>query len=161
MANEIPEKSLPPFMTFNFAVEIQLSGISDMVCSAAFSECDGLEMTMEPKTIREGGNNSRQFHLVGPVSYGTLSLKRGMTTNFDLWKWFDSTQSGLEGRRRRADADILLYSTDPRQQKVVAKFRITGCLPTKLKVPALSAKDGEIAIEEMEIAYETLELKGN
>ena len=32
---------------------------------------------MEPKTIREGGNNTTMVHFVGPVSYGQLTLKRG------------------------------------------------------------------------------------
>ena len=35
------------------------------VCNAAFAECDGLEMTMEVKTIREGGNNA-QLHPRSP-----------------------------------------------------------------------------------------------
>lgn len=156
------EAQLPdpqPFVTFNFDIEITVTGISDRVCSAAFSECDGLEMKMEPKTIQEGGNNACQHHLVGPVTYGTLSLKRGMTTNFDLWKWFESTQNSLAGRRQRADADVIIYTSEAAQKEVAAHFLLTRCLPTKLKVPALSAKDGQIAIEEMEIAYETLKLK--
>ena len=68
-----------PFTTFNFSVEINVPGIATKVCSAAFSDCDGLEMNMEVKTIREGGNNGRQIRLAGPVNYGQLTLKRGMT----------------------------------------------------------------------------------
>jgi hypothetical protein len=30
----------------------------------------------------------------------------------------------------------------------------------KVKAPALNAKDGQIAIEELQVAYETLTLKG-
>ena len=33
-------------------------------------ECDGLEMTMDVKTIREGGNNAAQVRLFGAVNYG-------------------------------------------------------------------------------------------
>ena len=47
-------------------------------------------MTMDVKTIREGGNNAAQVRLFGAVNYGTLTLKRGMTSNFDLWNWFES-----------------------------------------------------------------------
>ena len=46
-----------PFTAFNFGVEIRVNDAIPRVCSAAFAECDGLEMTMEVKTIREGGNN--------------------------------------------------------------------------------------------------------
>jgi hypothetical protein len=38
------------------------------------------------------------------------------------------------------------------------RFVLTGCLPLKLKAPALNAQDGTVAIEEMQIAYETLSL---
>src|SRR5688572_2522625 len=79
-----------PFTAFNFAVEVNVPGVSTTVCNAAFSECDGLEMTMDVKTIREGGNNGRQVRLSGPVNYGQLTLKRGMTSTFDLWKWFEA-----------------------------------------------------------------------
>jgi len=30
------------------------------LCNAAFAECDGLDMTMDVKSIREGGNNTRR-----------------------------------------------------------------------------------------------------
>jgi len=39
-----------------------------------------------------GGNNRRPIHLAGPISYGQLTLKRGMTTDFGLWEWFEAVQ---------------------------------------------------------------------
>ena len=45
---------------FNFSIEITPDGASAPLCGASFSECDGLEMTIEAKTIREGGNNGVQ-----------------------------------------------------------------------------------------------------
>lgn len=143
-----------PFTTFNFWVNLQLPGEDRVLCEAAFSECDGLEMSMAPKTIREGGNNGRQIHLVGPVSYGQLTLKRGMTSDFGLWKWFERTQ---RERDLRASGDVQIRA--PNSTDVDVRFSLTGCLPVKLKAPALSGKDGQIAIEEMQIVYETLALK--
>jgi phage tail-like protein len=140
-----------PFSAFNFSVEINVPGVSPRVCSAAFAECDGLEMTMEVKTIREGGNNARQIRLTGPVSYGQLTLKRGMTASFDLWEWFSSMQRfpGL-----RADAEVVLYA--PNHQDVRARFLLERCVPVRLKAPALNARDGMVAVEELQIAYEVL-----
>src|SRR5690242_21114768 len=77
-----------PFTAFNFAVEISIPDIASQICQASFAECDGLEMTMEVKSIREGGNNGEQIRLPGPFSYGQLNLKRGMTATFHLWDWF-------------------------------------------------------------------------
>jgi T4-like virus tail tube protein gp19 len=76
-----------PFTALNFEVEIVLPGRSAPLCSAAFSECSGLEQSIQLKTIREGGNNARQIHVTGPVAYGQLRLKRGMSPSFDLWDW--------------------------------------------------------------------------
>ena len=146
-----------PFTTFNFRIEVKYGSGGFPVCAGEFSEIDGLEMTIEPKTIREGGNNSRPIHLVGPVSYGQLTLKRGMTSDFGLWEWFEAVQK-TTGHGIRARADIAIQSEDAvaeaRTDRVV--FELTGCMPVKLKAPSLNAKDGQIAIEEMQIAYETL-----
>jgi phage tail-like protein len=156
MADPARESVLPPFTTFNFEVEITVTGRSEPLCSAAFAECDGLEMSMQVKTIREGGNNNQPVHLLGPVSYGQLTLKRGMTDTFDLWDWF-------EGVLRReagwfdASAQVILLAADGVTEQ--ARFEFTGCRPVKLKAPALNAKDGLIAVEEMQIAYETMSIR--
>jgi phage tail-like protein len=135
-------------------VEISVPGVSTKVCSAAFSECDGLEMSMEVKTIREGGNNGRQLRLAGPVAYGQLTLKRGMTATFDLWDWFRAV---MNNARLRATASVVLFAADGQTER--ARFELAGCLPVKLKAPALNAKDGLVAIEELQLAYESLTLK--
>ena len=143
-----------PFTTFNFAVEINVPDLSNQICAAAFSECDGLEMTVEAKTIREGGNNGEVIRMAGPVSYGQLTLKRGMTANFDLWDWFDATvrDPGL-----RASAEVVVLAADGKTERV--RFVLKRCLPVKLKAPALNAKDGLVAVEEFQLAYEAMQLK--
>jgi len=148
-----PAQTLP-FISFNFSIEIDVEGVSPTVCNAAFAECDGLEMTMEPKTIREGGNNGVQIRLTGPVAYGQITLKRGMTASFDLWDWFDAliTKPWL-----RSDAQIVLFAADGTTERV--RYILKRCLPVKLKAPPLNAKDGVIAIEEFQLAYESLQMK--
>ena len=39
-----------------------------------------------------------------------------------------------------------------------ARFQLYRCVPVKLKAPPLNAKDGQVAIEELQIAYERFEL---
>ena len=145
-------ESLYPFTAFNFRVEINRGTDGFSLVSAAFSECDGLEMSMEIKTIREGGANDRQIHLNGPVSYSQLTLKRGMTSNFELWEWF---QESMHDPRLRADADVVLLASDGIKERV--KFTLSRCVPVKMKAPAMNAKEGQIAVEELQIAYETLQ----
>jgi phage tail-like protein len=145
------------FTAFNFAVSVMLGDpATDPLCQAAFAECGGLEVAMDVKTIREGGNNAGPVHLAGPVSYGTLSLKRGMSPTFDLWDWFERVARD-DGRDLRAACEVELLAAD--RSGPVATFVLTGCLPTKLKAPALDALSGTLAVEEMEIAYETLTLR--
>jgi len=161
MSRQPDQKSAPdlrPFTAFNFLVLIEVKdvpGVASPICGSSFSECDGLEMTLEPKTIREGGRNTGPVHLAGPISYGQLTLKRGMTSGFDLWHWFEKMATPGQGGYRTS-ATIVMQGSDHSEQAI---FVLTGCLPVKLKAPALNAKDGLIAIEEMQIAYESLSLQ--
>jgi phage tail-like protein len=143
-----------PFTAFNFAVEINRGQDGSALVNAAFSECDGLELSMEVKTIREGGSNDRQIRLNGPVAHGTLTLKRGMTGDYALWTWF---QDSVNDPRLRASAEVVLLAADGSTEK--ARFVLTRCVPVKVKAPALNAKDGQIAVEELQVAYETLTYK--
>src|SRR5258705_13995770 len=111
MANPANETVIYPFTSFNFSVEITKEGEAEQLCSAAFAECDGLEMTMDVKTIREGGNNGRQIRLTGPLNLGLLTLKRGMTPSFDLWDWMSRMQSRPD---LRSDAEAVVFAADGR-----------------------------------------------
>jgi phage tail-like protein len=151
-----------PFTTFNFHVSFTLPDKKQEVCEAEFSECAGLEMNMEVNTIKEGGNNTEQVHLAGPLTYGQLSLKRGMTANFDLWDWFESVQNN---RNLRVEGEIQILSSrrtskdanPPGAKSKNVVFKLSNCMPVKIVAPSLNAMDGEIAIEEMQLVYERLE----
>jgi phage tail-like protein len=143
-----------PFSAFNFSIEITPDGAPDPLCRAAFAECDGLEMTLDVKTVREGGNNGVAVKLAGPAGYGQLTLKRGMTDGFDLWRWFEQV---ISDPSVRATGEVVLYAPDRTTRQAV--FVLGRCLPVKLKAPPLNAKDGAVAIEEMQVGYEWLTLR--
>lgn len=143
-----------PFTAFNFAVEIVRADGAAPLVSAAFAECDGLELSMEVKTIREGGANDRQIRLAGPANVGQLTLKRGMTSDsLDLWQWMSDS---LADPSLRAEAEVVLLAPDGSERM---RFVLSRCLPVKVKAPPLNAKDGAIAIEELQIAYERIGVK--
>lgn len=154
MANPANDSTIYPFTAFKFSVEINVADVASRVCNAAFAECDGLEMTMDVKTIREGGNNGRQIRLSGPLNFGQLTLKRGMTASYDLWDWFSAV---LANPGLRADAEVVLLAADGTTEQ--ARFVLSRCLPVKLKAPPLNAKDGMVAVEELGLAYESMRLK--
>ena len=160
MANPSNDTVLFPFTAFNFSVEIYVPALQRTLCNAAFSEADGLEIAMDVKTIREGGNNGSQIRLVGAVSYGQVTLKRGMTASFDLWEWLDAIAQAPAAQLRndlRGHAEVVMLAPD-RQGKNVS-FILERCLPVKLKAPALNARDGMVAIEELQLVYESMRLK--
>lgn len=144
-----------PFTTFRFEVVLDLdeptAGLQSPLCDAAFAECDGLDLTMAHKTVESGGVNDRQQHLIGPVTGGQLSLKRGMTENTQLWTWFSTGTRPGSVRTAHGEITLLTASGEPAIQ-----FTVLGCLPVKMRAPGLNARDGMVAIEELTLVYEQL-----
>lgn len=163
------KQKIIPFTSFNFRIDLIIGNEVKTLCNAAFSECDGLEMSMEVKTIKEGGNNSGPIHLIGPVSNGQVTLKRGMTDSFDLWEWFEKVKRREVTGYYGTCNIFMLSSVQPSSQPINrpyddkptinVTFLLEGCLPVKLKAPSLNAKEGMIAIEEMTMAYQRLSIK--
>jgi phage tail-like protein len=146
-----------PFTAFSFEVVLTLAepldGVGDPVCQGAFAECDGIEMSIEPKSVVAGGATDVQVHLTGPTRYGQLTLRRGMTTTPDLWAWMAAVT--VPGRAVTADGQITLYDGAHQPQ---ASFALAGCLPVRLRGPALHAQTGLVAIEELGLAVGHLAL---
>lgn len=143
-----------PLPAFNFLVETVIyKGM--WLCRAGFSECDGLEVQLEPHTIREGGYLSRPIHLPGKLSYGRLTLRRGMSESGELWNWFEAAVASvaLTKSRLRADTMVTVESAD---HSSAVRFLLTNCTPVRIKAPALNAGQGAVAIEELQLAYELL-----
>lgn len=158
MSNPASETVTPPFTAFRFEVTLNLdeppSGVTNPVCNAAFAECDGLEMSMEPKSYSQGGDNSQQVHLPGPATYSPLTLRRGMTTNIQLWSWL--AYAAQPGHNARAQGVITLWNSD---SSPALEFALKGCLPVKMRGPSMNASDGQVAIEELQLVYEVLEVR--
>lgn len=157
MPNPTFETLTSPFVAFRFEVVLNLkeamNGISNPVCNAAFAECNGLDMTMQPKSFNQGGANQQQTHLKDSVSYGQLTLNRGMTPNQHLWIWFEA--AATPGINARADGTITLLNPDGRTAMV---FKLFDCLPVNLRGPSFNASRGDIAIEEMQLTYGRLSI---
>lgn len=152
MTNPVFESSTPPYVNFRFEVVLTLNepvaGVGDPVCSAAFAECSGLQVSMQPQSFNEGGANTQQTHLKNPVSYGQLSLNRGMTANRDLWAWMEA--AGTPGIDARASGTVKVFNPDGGTAVV---FKLFDCLPLSLSGPSLNARNGDIAVEELQLSY--------
>jgi phage tail-like protein len=150
--------TIGPFVPFRFQVSLTGSDLSGglgpaPLCSGSFSEATGIEATMTARAIREGGRNFGQIQRPGPTTFNTLSLKRGVTSVHDLWVWFEMVANG-ERFGRLLNGQIDVYSGPA----IALTWKLVKVLPIKFKGPELSATSTQVAIEELQLAYEQLSL---
>jgi phage tail-like protein len=151
---------LDPFPAFNFLVtfvdtskpEITALNAIQNVVLGGFSECSGLEMTLQVDEHREGGNNGTVRKFPGRVSWSNIRLRRGMTFSDELWNWH---YSFVTAKGRRRDGIVLLQNEE---QTPVKAWIFRAGLPVRWSGPALDAAQSRVSIEELEIAHEGLEL---
>ena len=158
--SENKENQQYPIHVFRFQVEFKESmlgnnseGENVSLCSGAFSECSGLDATMEAKTIKEGGRNWGEIQRSGKTSFATLVLKRGMTNTRDLWTWYEFVGTGKYAHRMTAI--ITLFNT---LGEAVLAWKLANAMPIKFKAADLSASATDIAIEELHMVHEGLSL---
>jgi phage tail-like protein len=152
------ENTLAPLHVFRFHVDFhEHPGYPKIgrtpLCSGSFAECTGLEATMEPKVIKEGGRNYGALQRSGPVTFATVILKRGLTTTRDLWKWFELVTGGKYAYRLSATINVYDVSGVAR-----VAWRLERALPIKFKAPDLSGRGTEVGIEELHLVHEGLRL---
>ena len=150
-----------PLQVFRFQVDFTEARLNNgnnqpiqNLCSGAFSECTGLEATMEPKVIKEGGRNYGTVHRVGQVTFSTVILKRGITASRDLWRWFELVNSQTAYAYRLTVIITLL----DRNNQAQLKWQLDQALPIKFKAADFNAKGTEVGVEELHLAHEGLHL---
>ena len=88
----------------------------------------------------------------GRIEWGEITLKRGLTTNFDFWTWRETVITGdTEGARK--DISITMYD---RNYTAVVTWDITNAWPSKLSGPTIASDSNDFAIEELTIVHEGL-----
>ncbi len=176
-------RSARPAGTFNFRVTLRKSGPrgsdgdvssasggsgeagGELLADGGFQECSGLEIEMDVQEHREGGRNDGTVRLVGRGTYQNLILKRGMFfgedegVNPELWSWLQQILSGRHPVRRYDGVVELMDRRGERAGNVVATWTFSRGLPVKVAGPALNARTGEVAIEEIHIAHEGLRME--
>lgn len=109
---------------------------------------------MEPQVIKEGGRNYGAIQRAGPVNFGTVILKRGLTTTQHLWKWF-AFVTAENAYAFRLTATITLENAASETQ---LRWELVNVMPVKYKLPDFNAKGGEVGIEELHLVHEGLKL---
>jgi phage tail-like protein len=135
-----------PYRNYDFLVEID--GIAQM----GFSDCTGFGSNTDPIEYREGGENRHVRKLPGLTKHSNITLKRGLTDNHDLYKWYKDIQ---KGKIQRKDGAIILLDTEGNPK---VRWDFFGAWPTKWDGPDFSAKGTDVAIDTLELAVERIEL---
>ncbi len=147
-----------PLHGFRFQVDFHerlldsaATGSPVALCSGAFAECSGLEVSMEPKVIKEGGRNWGAAQRMGAISFASVVLKRGLTRSDHLWTWFSLVGEGAYAHR----LDVTITQFDAAGNGLFS-WTLLQALPVKFKAPDLNARANEVAIEELHLAHEGL-----
>lgn len=144
-----------PFPAFNFYISLSrtssklakvLSSV-DVVVAGGFTECSGLEGTLEIEEYSEGGENSFVHKFPKRMTYPNLVLKRGLGFSQELWRWHYDYVIG-KGQR----VDVLITQHDE-SQKPVRSWAFKEGLPLKWTGPTFNATQNAVAIETLEIAH--------
>jgi phage tail-like protein len=133
--------------TLGLLGSISMPAIFD-VAAGGFSECSGLEMSLQVEEFREGGNNGRVLKFPTRVTWSNIMLKKGVGAGTALWDWH---YGFTEGKGKRRDGVIVLL-TDLRKAHNIWYFR--RGLPVKYTGPALNSMQSSVAVESIEIAHE-------
>lgn len=139
-----------PYLQFNFAVDLG-QGIA-----AGFQEVSGIGMEVTVTEYRNGNeltNNVRK--LTGLNKATDVTLKRGAIGVLDLYQWLSDIRDGKNtGIRQRVS--ISLVSEDRSQTAFTWHLRNARII--KYTGGPLNAKGNDVAMEELVLAYERLEM---
>jgi phage tail-like protein len=137
-----------PLLGFNFMLELEGA------VAGYFTECSGIGSEHE---IAEHKVVDKQGHEIirkipGRIKYQDVTLKRGITSDLELWKWREDVIDGkMDTARKNCTITMLDRSYQP-----VALWNFFNAWPSKVTGPSLKADDNSVGVEEVTIVHEGL-----
>jgi phage tail-like protein len=137
-----------PLVGFNFMIDVggKVTGY--------FTEVSGLGS--ETETIEQKVVNNKGVEVIlkipGRLKWGDITLKRGITTNLDMWNWRQLVVDG-KVKDARSNASIVMFD---REGKEAARWDITNAWPLKISGPSPKSDSNEIGIEELTVVHEAI-----
>jgi len=141
-----PGTYIDPQRSYNFRLEI--AGVTE----AYFHECANIGVTVQTVKWRSGGNNQVVHSLPGRVDPNDITLRAGVTSSTDMWKWL---QSAVEGKVDRKNVSIVLLDNDGSTE--VMRFNLMQAWISQWTLGPLNALSNGVAIQDMTLTYETLQ----
>jgi len=131
----MPDRELPPLLgTSHFLV---LIGPREL----GFSEVSRLSSETEARLPSQ-----ERVH-----RFETVVLRRALTRSSELYDWRRNIVTGQDDRR-----PVTIRLLDAAGRGVVNSWRLEGAWPCRWSGPSLNALGNDVAIEELELAYDDL-----
>jgi phage tail-like protein len=136
-----------PLLGHNFAVEL------DGITGTGFKECSGLDCSQNAIDYREGTDATlAKRKIPGLLSWSNISLKRGITSDHNLWDW---QLKAAKGKVDRRSLSIIMLDSSGEE---VMRWNVRNAWPVKWSGPSFDAASDNVAIESLEIAHEGIEV---
>jgi phage tail-like protein len=142
-----------PYVQFNFLVDV---GAGTEGPDAGFQEVSGIGMEVTVAEYRNGNHRENSVMKITGMNKSTdVTLKRGIIGSLTLYQWLDAIRNGSQDALR--NVTIQLQSEDHLQ--TVVTWKLNRARIIKHTSGPLNAKGTDVAMEELVLAYERLEME--
>ena len=142
-----------PYVQFNFLVDI---GEGTEGPQAGFQEMSGIGMEVTVSEYRTGNSKENSVRKITGMNKSTdVTMKRGVIGSLNLYKWLDQIRNGDQGATRTVTVNLM--SED--HSAAVMTWKLLRARIIKSTFGPFNAKGTDVAMEEMVLAYERLEME--
>jgi len=143
-----------PYVQFNFLVDLG-TGATDGA-EAGFQECSGIGMEVTVSEYRTGNAKENSVMKITGMNKSTdITLKRGVIGSLDLYQWLHQIRGGDQSAHRT----VVIQLQNEDHTAVVMTWKLLRARIIKATFGPLNAKGTDVAMEEMVLAYERLEME--
>ena len=142
-----------PYLNYSFLVELGGETGDGTTVVGGFSEVSGLGFETESVEYRNGNEDGRPRKISGYRTVSDITLKRGVVGTTDLFDWVKDISNGANDYR---DVTITLRDASHKDR---VKWILDECRPLSWTGPTFNAMGGEVAMEEITIACEDIEME--
>jgi phage tail-like protein len=143
-----------PYTQFNFLVDLGDGNTEGP--QAGFQEVSGISMEVTVSEYRNGNSKENSvMKLTGLNKCADVTLTRGIIGSLNLYQWLNQIRNGDQAAYR--NVSIQLQSED--HTAVVQTWKLLRARIIKHTSGPLNARSGEVAMEEIVLAYERLEME--
>lgn len=144
-----------PYVQFNFTVDLNVPGMDPGSFTGGFQEVSGIGMEVTVSEYRNGSDKDNGVRkITGLNKASDVTFKRGVIGALPLYEWLNDIRNGNQQSFR--DVTVTLQNES---HEAVLEWRLLRARITKVTYGPLNAKGNDVAMEEMVLAYERLEMK--